>query len=91
MYMRRIFITLLLTIAIAVSASARIRTGAERSGEWLPMLKDARVAVLANHTSVADGEHLVDMLVHKGVNLVGIVSPEHGFRGTADAGEKVGN
>lgn len=91
MYMRRIFITLLLTIAIAVSASARIRTGAERSGEWLPMLKDARVAVLANHTSVADGEHLVDMLVRKGVNLVGIVSPEHGFRGTADAGEKVGN
>lgn len=87
--MRRIFITLLLTIAVVVSASARIRTGAERSGEWLPMLKDARVAVLANHTSVADGEHLVDMLVRKGVNLVGIVSPEHGFRGTADAGEHV--
>ncbi len=55
------------------------------------MLRNCRVAVLANHTSVADGEHLVDMLVRKGVNLVGIVSPEHGFRGTADAGEKVGN
>ncbi len=80
-----------MSVLTVVSASARIRTGAERSGEWLPLLKGHRVAVLANHTSVADGEHLVDMLVRKGVELVGIVSPEHGFRGTADAGEKVGN
>ena len=47
------------------------------------------MAVLANHTAMAGEQHLVDMLVAEGVNLVGIVSPEHGFRGTADAGEKV--
>ena len=55
------------------------------------MLSGQRVAVLANHTAVVGDEHLVDMLVRKGVNLVGIFSPEHGFRGGADAGEKVKN
>ena len=55
------------------------------------MLSGQRVAVLANHTAVVGDEHLVDMLVREGVNLVGIFSPEHGFRGGADAGEKVKN
>jgi uncharacterized protein YbbC (DUF1343 family) len=55
------------------------------------MLSGQRVALLANHTAVVGDEHLVDMLVREGVNLVGIFSPEHGFRGGADAGEKVKN
>ena len=56
------------------------------------MLEGKRVALLANHTSILDGgEHLVDMLCRKGVNVTAIFSPEHGFRGTADAGERVSN
>ena len=47
------------------------------------------MALLANHTSMVGEEHLVDMLCREGVNVTAIFSPEHGFRGTADAGEKV--
>ncbi len=67
----------------------RIVVGAERTAEYLPSLEGKRVAVLANHTAMVGREHLVDMLIGKGVKLVGIFSPEHGFRGTADAGEHV--
>ncbi len=66
-----------------------IKVGAERTHEYLPSLSEQRVAVLANHTAMVGEQHLVDMLVEKGVNLVGIFSPEHGFRGGADAGEHV--
>ena len=71
------------------SSSSQIVVGAERTAEYLPVLEGKRVAVLANHTAMAGEQHLVDMLIGKGVNLVGIFSPEHGFRGTADAGEHV--
>lgn len=71
------------------TAEARITVGAEQTEKYLPQLEGKRVAVLANHTAMAGEQHLVDLLVAEGVNLVGIVSPEHGFRGTADAGEKV--
>ena len=69
-----------------------LRTGAERTELYFPLLEGRRTAVLANHTSiVGGGENLVDMLCREGVNVVGIFSPEHGFRGTADAGEHVGD
>ena len=67
----------------------RIVVGAERTEEYLPLLSCQRVAVLANHTAMVGEEHLVDMLVRERVNLIGIFSPEHGFRGGADAGEHV--
>lgn len=63
--------------------------GAEKIDKYLPLIKDKRVAVLTNQTGMVNDEHLVDMLNSKGVDLVGIFSPEHGFRGTADAGEHV--
>lgn len=65
--------------------------GAERVEEYLDGLSGMRVAVLANHTAVVDGVHLVDMLHQQGVDLRGIFAPEHGFRGGADAGEHVAN
>ena len=71
------------------NANAKVVVGAEQTDRYLPQLEGKRVAVLANHTAMVGEQHLVDMLVAQGVNLVGIVSPEHGFRGTADAGEKV--
>jgi uncharacterized protein YbbC (DUF1343 family) len=52
-------------------------------------LKDAKVAVFANHTSLIGNTHLVDTLKKLGVNIRIIFGPEHGFRGKADAGEKV--
>ena len=87
--MKRFLLTLALIFGVFAAASASVVVGAEQVDKYLPQLKGKRVAVLANHTAMVGSEHLVDMLVRQGVNLVGIVSPEHGFRGTADAGEKV--
>ena len=71
------------------TVSARVICGAERSAEWQKLLQGKRVALLANHTAVVEGEHLLDVVLAKGINVVSVVAPEHGFRGTADAGEKV--
>jgi uncharacterized protein YbbC (DUF1343 family) len=68
-----------------------ITPGAERIEEYLPYLKGKAVAVFANQTSMVKNTHLVDTLVKRGVNVVKIFGPEHGFRGDADAGEHVEN
>ena len=73
----------------ATEQSEKIKVGAEQTEKYLPALKGQRVAVLANHTAMVGEQHLVDMLIAQGVKLVGIFSPEHGFRGGADAGEHV--
>lgn len=70
-------------------ATAQVKVGAERTELYLPTIEGERVAVLANHTAMAGDRHLVDMLCDEGINVVGIFSPEHGFRGGADAGEHV--
>ncbi len=88
--MRRVLYTLLMTICCILGVqSAPLRVGAERMQEYLPQLEGRRVALLANHTSLVDEEHLLDTLCSRGVNVTAIFSPEHGFRGTAGAGEKV--
>ena len=66
-----------------------IKTGAENMQQYLPLLKGKRVAVFANHTSLVGKVHLVDTLVRRGVDIRVIFGPEHGFRGNADAGEKI--
>ncbi|HYC27574.1 MAG TPA: DUF1343 domain-containing protein, partial [Chitinophagaceae bacterium] len=72
-------------------ANATVRTGAENISEYIDILKGKRVAVFANQTSVVGHTHLVDTLMKLGVNIKVIFGPEHGFRGNADAGEKVEN
>ncbi|MET0634759.1 MAG: DUF1343 domain-containing protein [Chitinophagaceae bacterium] len=62
---------------------------AERVGEYLPLLKGRKVGIFANQTSLVGKSHLVDTLRKLGVNVTVIFGPEHGFRGTADAGEKL--
>lgn len=71
--------------------SSKIIPAAERIDFYLPMLKGKRVAVFANNTSLVGTTHLVDTLMRLGVDIKKIFAPEHGFRGTADAGEKVTN
>ncbi len=75
-------------ICIAAS-NAVIKVGAEATDKYFSQIKGKRVAVLTNQTGMVGSEHLVDMLNREGFNLAGIFSPEHGFRGTADAGEHV--
>lgn len=88
--MKRLNITLLLFILFTVShAQNNIKVGAESTDEYFPLIEGKRIAVMSNHTGIVNNEHLVDMLVREKVNVVAIFSPEHGFRGNADAGEHV--
>ena len=66
-----------------------ILTGAEQMDRYLPLLEGKSVAIFANQTSVVGKSHLVDTLLKRGVRIRAIFSPEHGFRGDADAGEHV--
>ncbi|MFD2588994.1 exo-beta-N-acetylmuramidase NamZ domain-containing protein [Croceitalea marina] len=70
-----------------------IIVAANRTEAYIPLLKNKRVAIVANQTSVifnADGHtHLVDSLLAMNIELKKVFAPEHGFRGKADAGEKV--
>lgn len=65
--------------------------GAANIADYLPELSGKRVAIFANQTSLVGGTHLVDTLKKSGVQIVKIFSPEHGFRGTADAGAYIKN
>ena len=76
---------------IIKSSNHQIITGAERMEVYLPILKGKAVAIFANQTSMVKNTHLVDTLIKCGINVVKIFGPEHGFRGTADAGEHVDN
>ena len=71
--------------------SQRIIPAAERINVYLPLIKGKRVGIFANQTSMVGNSHLVDTLRKLGVDIQLIFGPEHGFRGTADAGEKIGN
>ena len=66
-----------------------IRTGADQTEKYLPYLKGKRVAILANQTSIIGNRHMVDSLQSRGVNIVKVFGPEHGFRGNASAGAHV--
>lgn len=74
---------------IQENTETNIKMGAEVTDSYFPLIEGKRVAVLTNQTGMVGDEHLVDMLKRKEFNVVGIFSPEHGFRGTADAGEHV--
>lgn len=75
--------------AFSQSGNHPVIPGAERMETYLPLLKGKSVAVFANQTSMVKNSHLVDTLLKCGIKIVKIFGPEHGFRGDADAGEKV--
>ena len=83
-----IFLAVLLSV---LPASAKVKVGAERSDLFLPILEGKKVALFSNHTGLVGdtGEHTLDMLLRNGVDVTVIFSPEHGFRGDADAGAHV--
>jgi uncharacterized protein YbbC (DUF1343 family) len=68
-----------------------IQTGAEQTDKYLPLIQGKRVGILANPTTVIGKTHLVDSLIKRGVKITKAFGPEHGFRGNASAGIKVGD
>lgn len=92
--MRTTVITsLLFCITLCTNAqktnNSRIAVGAEQTSEYFPILKNKKIAVFSNHTGMIGNKHTVDVLIENKLNVVAIFSPEHGFRGNADAGEHV--
>lgn len=75
--------------SVIVKDEAEIIKGNEQLNEYLPLLKNKKVAVVGNASSLVKNKHLVDTLLSHKINIVKIFSPEHGFRGVVDAGEKV--
>ncbi len=70
--------------------SSRPTLGIERTAEYLPLLRGKNVGLVVNHTSTFPNQtHLADSLLALGIRIKTIFGPEHGFRGKADAGEKV--
>ena len=74
---------------IASQAYTSITTGAQQTAEYLPKLKNKKVAIVTNASGIIGNSHLVDTLLKHHIHIVKIFGPEHGFRGNADAGEKV--
>ena len=91
--MKRLSILFFLAALMLFPAIVRadVTVGAARTDCYVPQLKGKRVALFSNHTGIVDGRHTLDIMLENGINVVTLFSPEHGFRGTADAGEHVGN
>lgn len=70
-----------------------ILVAANQTDKYIPLLKGKSVGVVANQTSVIfkkdSHTHVVDSLLHLDIAIKKVFAPEHGFRGRADAGEKV--
>jgi len=79
----------------AQTQSAALQTGASQlvsSPQLSPIkLQGKKIGLVVNQSSVVDGQHLLDKLLQQQLVVQRIFSPEHGFRGTADAGAKVDN
>ena len=84
-----LFCVLCTSFGLLASPADSITVGAALVDEYLPLLRGKKVALLSNHTGMVGNEHTVDLLLRNGVNVTTIFSPEHGFRGNADAGEHV--
>jgi uncharacterized protein YbbC (DUF1343 family) len=68
--------------------SSQVLVGASQFSQYLPLIKGKKVGLVVNQTSRVFEQHLVDFLITKNVDVTLIFSPEHGFRGDRDAGEK---
>lgn len=89
--MRNLFFYFLLFIGIQTISANEIIVGAQRTEAYLPLLKNKSVGLVINQTSVINNTHLLDTLLSLGVDVHVVFAPEHGFRGTADAGERINN
>ncbi|MDD2577756.1 MAG: DUF1343 domain-containing protein, partial [Bacteroidales bacterium] len=72
-----------------ITDSVNIKVGAERTESYIDLLKEKKVGIVANQTSLIGKTHLVDSLIALGINLRAIYCPEHGFRGEAEAGARI--
>ena len=87
------FLILINSAQKSFAQTERILVGAEQTELYFKDIKNKRIAVVANQTSRIRSRkkyvHLIDTLISMNINVKKVFAPEHGFRGIADAGEKV--
>lgn len=90
----RFIMTAVITAAVFCSSAyaekrvPQIQVGAQSVDEYIPLLKGSRVCLLSNQSGIVpSGKHDLDILLENGIDVVLIMTPEHGFRGNVDAGE----
>ena len=84
-----LFIFLSCSALLCQAQKDRVILGDEQTSEYFPILKGKRIAIFSNHTGMIGDKHLLDVLLENKFNVAAIFSPEHGFRGDADAREHV--
>ena len=92
--MKQLLFVLIGWLCVATQVSAEggeLRLGAERMEVVTRLLQGKRVGLVVNQTSILEHKqmHLLDALLAEGIDVHKVFAPEHGFRGTADAGEHV--
>lgn len=80
---------ILLFILFYLHTNAQVKVGAEQTEKYLPLIEGKRIALVVNQTSIVEKVHLLDTLLNLRLDVKKVFAPEHGFRGTADAGETV--
>lgn len=68
-----------------------VKPGSWQTGDYLPLVENKKIGMVVNHTSRIGEMHLVDSLLKLNIKIQRIFSPEHGFRGKADAGAHIGD
>jgi uncharacterized protein YbbC (DUF1343 family) len=92
-FLKNTFLFWLVLSMSFLTSAAQVQPAAANTAAYIPKLEGKKIGVVAHQASVfkesGKQKHLVDLLLENKVNLVGVFAPEHGFRGVADAGEKV--
>lgn len=92
-FMKKVCILIVLLfniLSIRLAVAQKVQLGADQLDQLVPLLNGKKVALVVNQTSqLTDETHLLDALLLRDVNISKIFAPEHGFRGNADAGQKI--
>jgi uncharacterized protein YbbC (DUF1343 family) len=82
-------LTVVLSLCLPALAQSDLQVGAARMEEYLPALRNQKVGMVVNQTSLVEGVHLVDTLLRSSISIKGIFAPEHGYRGDVERGKKI--
>jgi uncharacterized protein YbbC (DUF1343 family) len=83
------FLTFFFVLCFEIAAKNTIEPGAQQFQDYLHLLKGKNVGAVVNQSSLVNNVQLIDTILAKGIVILKIYSPEHGFKGKTDAGSMV--
>tara|TARA_Y100000813_G_scaffold55340_1_gene38742 strand:+ start:1681 stop:2826 length:1146 start_codon:yes stop_codon:yes gene_type:complete len=87
---KHLFLCLLVFLQCS-SNNESLQLGAERTTKYFPLIQGKSIGIVGNQSSLIGSTHLVDSLLSAKFHILKVFSPEHGFRGIADAGTHIKN